>query len=125
MLQSPRYPPGDNITSVPAAPISYVKKKAGEPLTRRRPRTRPEEIPFKEESKVTDSPHIGDVSPEYVAYRLLLDIARVEKKALTASASCQMADRKWILGTYAECLLTVRSPRWTDDRRPVAESQHA
>ena len=55
---------------------------------------------------MTDSPHIGDNSPEYVAYRLLLDIARVEKKALTASASCQMADRKWILGTYAECLLT-------------------
>ncbi len=74
---------------------------------------------------MTDSPHIGDNSPEYVAYRLLLDIARVEKKALTASASCQMADRKWILGTYAECLLTVRSPKWADDRRPVAENQHA
>jgi len=53
---------------------------------------------------VTDLTHIGDNSPEYVAYRLLLDIARVAKKVLTASASCQMADRKWILGTYSECL---------------------
>ena len=74
---------------------------------------------------MSDLTHIGDNSPEYVTYRLLLDIARVEKKALTASASCHMADRKWILGTYAECLLTVRSPRLADDRRPVAESQHA
>ena len=30
---------------------------------------------------MTDGPlHIGDNSPEYVAYRLMLDIAKVEKK---------------------------------------------
>ena len=55
--------------------------------------------------------HIGDNSPEYVAYRLMLDIAKVEKKALTPSASCQIADRKWVLDTYAECLRIVRSPK--------------
>jgi hypothetical protein len=66
----------------------------------------------KEEMKMTDPAlHIGDNSPEYVAYRLMLDIAKVEKKALTPSASCQTADRKWVLDTYAECLRIVRSPQ--------------
>jgi hypothetical protein len=66
---------------------------------------------------MTDGPlHIGDNSPEYVAYRLMLDIAKVEKKALTPSASCQTADRKWVLDTYAECLRTVRSPKRTEDK---------
>jgi hypothetical protein len=66
----------------------------------------------KEEMKMTDAAlHIGDNSPEYVAYRLMLDIAKVEKKALTPSASCQTADRKWVLDTYAECLRIVRSPQ--------------
>jgi hypothetical protein len=48
---------------------------------------------------MTDTSLSSDNSPEYVAYRLMLDIARVEKKALGASASCQIADRKWILDT--------------------------
>jgi len=66
----------------------------------------------KKEMKMTDATlHIGDNSPEYVAYRLMLDIAKVEKKALTPSASCQTADRKWVLDTYAECLRIVRSPQ--------------
>jgi hypothetical protein len=61
---------------------------------------------------MTDAPlHICDNSPEYVAYRLMLDIAKIEKKALTPSASCQTADRKWVLETYAECLRIVRSPK--------------
>ena len=66
----------------------------------------------KEEMKMTDPAlHIGDNSPEYVAYRLMFDIAKVEKKALTPSASCQTADRRWVLDTYAECLRIVRSPQ--------------
>jgi hypothetical protein len=64
---------------------------------------------------MTDTSLSGDNSPEHVAYRLMLDIARVEKKALGASASCQIADRRWILDTYAECLRAVRSPK--ADRR--------
>jgi hypothetical protein len=60
---------------------------------------------------MTDTSLSGDNSPEYVAYRLMIDIARVEKKALGASASCQIADRKWILDTYAECLRAVRSTK--------------
>jgi len=45
--------------------------------------------------------HIGENSPEYVAYRLLREIARLEKG---------MGDRKKLLDTYAECLRTVRDP---------------
>jgi hypothetical protein len=64
---------------------------------------------------MTDTSLSGDNSAEYVAYRLMIDIARVEKKALGASASCQIADRRWILDTYAECLRAVRSTK--ADRR--------
>ncbi|MGF7053984.1 hypothetical protein GGC47_003172 [Bosea sp. OAE752] len=44
---------------------------------------------------------LGGDSPEEVAYKLLLDIAKNETGA---------KDRAWILNTYAECLLTVRHP---------------
>ena len=56
--------------------------------------------------------HIGENSPEQVAYRLLHEIAAVEAKSFsrTPSTSYQSADRKWILDTYAECLNAVRNP---------------
>jgi hypothetical protein len=53
--------------------------------------------------------HTGENSPEYVAYRLLVDIARTEGKPLSGPAAGK-ADRKWILDTYAECLSAVRIP---------------
>ena len=46
--------------------------------------------------------HTGGNTPEQVAYKLLHDIAAIEGKALP--------DRRWLLDTYAECLLTVRNP---------------
>jgi hypothetical protein len=46
--------------------------------------------------------HIGENSPEYVAYRLLKDIARVEDGS---------KDRKWILDTFAECLHAAKGYR--------------
>jgi hypothetical protein len=51
--------------------------------------------------------HIGENSPEQVAYKQMLEIANVERKTLHASAPSSgwtAADRKWILDTYAECL---------------------
>lgn len=60
---------------------------------------------------MADAPvvHIGENSPEMIAYRLLEHIANAEKKYLNN------ADRKWLLDTYAECLEAVRDPQL---RRP-------
>lgn len=46
--------------------------------------------------------HIGDNSPEYVAYKLMLDIVRIEGK--------ERHSKDEILNLYAECLHTVNSP---------------
>jgi len=55
--------------------------------------------------------HIGENSPEQVAYRLLQTIASNEKNSLFSSKpEGATADRKWLLDTYAECLTTVRTP---------------
>lgn len=52
--------------------------------------------------------HIGENSPEQVAYKLMELIGHAEKKGLHSSNFS--ADRKWILSTYAECLQTVKQP---------------
>jgi len=56
--------------------------------------------------------HIGENSPEQAAYRLMRDIANVEGKILASSESHpqKVANRQWILDTYAESLLAVRLP---------------
>jgi len=46
--------------------------------------------------------HMGQNSPEYVAYRLFQDVRIVEEPP--------KATKKWILDTYAECLNAVRQP---------------
>jgi hypothetical protein len=46
---------------------------------------------------------------EGIAYQLLLDIAKVEKKFTYAAIA--NADRKWILDTYVECLDAVTGKR--------------
>jgi hypothetical protein len=62
---------------------------------------------------MADAPvvHIGENSPEYVAYRLFQDIASVEGQKLFGHQSrATTPDRKWILMTYAQCLLAVKDP---------------
>lgn len=54
--------------------------------------------------------HMGENSPEYVAYQLLHIVAEAEKVSLSADENHDMPDRDWILSTYAQCLLAVRSP---------------
>ncbi len=54
--------------------------------------------------------HIGENSPEYVAYQLLTHIAAFEEKAAGRFAEIK-AERKWILDTYAECLEAVKDRR--------------
>ena len=61
--------------------------------------------------------HIGENSPEQIAYKLLETIASNEKKTLHWSVgSNATADRKWLLDTYAECLAAVSGKR----RGPIA-----
>jgi hypothetical protein len=48
--------------------------------------------------------HIGENSPEEVAYKLLRTIASNEGKTLSSNvADKATADRKWLLDAYAEC----------------------
>ena len=49
----------------------------------------------------------GGPSPEEVAFKLLYAVAWGENIDLDGWAK---ADRKWILDTYAECLLAVKNP---------------
>jgi hypothetical protein len=49
--------------------------------------------------------HIGENSPEEVALKLFHEIVSVEARTLGANLN-----RKWILDTYSECLMAVRSP---------------
>ncbi len=48
--------------------------------------------------------HIGENSPEQVAYKLLEEIAFAEGKSLRAGMTGQKADRAYILSTYWEVL---------------------
>jgi hypothetical protein len=57
--------------------------------------------------------HIGENSPEQVALKLVEVLSRLERKALYASndRDKDVADRKWLLDTYAECLTAVKGYR--------------
>lgn len=58
--------------------------------------------------------HIGENSPEYVAYKLMVDVMRLERKTTSTgdlSAGWSTAERKYLLDTYAECLLAARGYR--------------
>jgi hypothetical protein len=55
--------------------------------------------------------HIGENSPEQVAYKLVMAIAANEGKSLSNTpVSKAEADRVWLLDTYAECLQAVKQP---------------
>jgi hypothetical protein len=56
--------------------------------------------------------HIGENSPEHVAYKLLSSVAFAEGKSVFGLfASKDPADRKWILDSYAECLEATKGLR--------------
>jgi len=74
------------------------------------------------ERKLADSVEIhGSPSREEIAFKLLYAVAWGENIDLDAWAK---ADRKWILDTYAECLLAVKDPegRMAVAGRPKAGS---
>jgi hypothetical protein len=57
--------------------------------------------------------HIGENSPEQVAYKLMRDIAIAEKIYL--SGTSLNSNRDWIIRTYCQCLQAVRNPFVPDD----------
>jgi hypothetical protein len=57
--------------------------------------------------------HIGENSPEQVAYKMVRDVANIEGKELVAGYP-KSTDRKWYLDTFAECLKAVRGFRKID-----------
>lgn len=56
--------------------------------------------------------HLGENSPEQIAYRLMLHIADCEGISVTGldGDGFKPADRKWIMDTYAECIRMIRQP---------------
>lgn len=52
----------------------------------------------------------GSWTPEHIAYVLLMAIAKGEGKSLTGGSTGVAPDRKWLLDTFAECMLAVRDP---------------
>lgn len=52
--------------------------------------------------------HVGENSPEQVAYKLFLRIGLAEEKLNISGNPTPGTDRKWILETYAECLAFVK-----------------
>ena len=60
--------------------------------------------------------HIHSNSAEEVAFKLLKTIALIQGKAIHPLPQGSSAyDKKWLLDTYAECLLAVRSPQERDE----------
>ncbi|MEM9682079.1 MAG: hypothetical protein AAF942_02330 [Pseudomonadota bacterium] len=58
--------------------------------------------------------HFGEGSPEMIAYKLMLDIMKVENRTISSSATAgphTPADRHYLLNTYHECLMAVRGKR--------------
>jgi hypothetical protein len=53
---------------------------------------------------MADTPvvHVGENSPEEVAFKLMREIAMAENKSLRGAVAGDKPNRKWILDTYAE-----------------------
>lgn len=56
--------------------------------------------------------HIGENSPEEVAFKLLRQVAAIEKTSMYGGpGGSEPKNRKWLLDTYAECLEAVKGGR--------------
>ncbi len=58
--------------------------------------------------------NIGEGTAEAIAYRLMLDVMRVENRTMSSGAMAGAhtpADRHYLLNTYHECLMAVRGKR--------------
>ena len=57
--------------------------------------------------------HIGENSPEQVAYKLMRHIASAEK--INLDGINVTSSRQWIIRTYCQCLMATRMPNYPDD----------
>jgi hypothetical protein len=57
--------------------------------------------------------HIGENSPQQVAYKLMKDIAQSEGFYLGQTTI--RPDREWIIKTYCSCLMAVTQPGYPKD----------
>ena len=58
--------------------------------------------------------HIGENSPEEVAFRLMNIIMNVENRDPFGHGKAPV-DREWVLRTYAQCMRAVRLPHAIND----------
>jgi hypothetical protein len=63
--------------------------------------------------------HIAENSPEEVAFKLLYEIAEAEGMQMRLAGGTKKPDRQWILDTYAECIMAVRTPIVHASSRPA------
>jgi len=54
--------------------------------------------------------HIGENSPEEVAFRLYRIVGKCEGKLMSSGFAESGTDRQYILDTYSECLQAVKTP---------------
>jgi hypothetical protein len=54
--------------------------------------------------------HLGENSPEGVAFKLLYEIAEAEGMQMRHAGGSKKPDWQWILDTYAECIMAVKAP---------------
>jgi hypothetical protein len=59
----------------------------------------------------TPASHIGENSPEQIAYKLFEEVARAEDHSTKSIPGSTKPDREWILDTYAECLTAAKGFR--------------
>lgn len=59
---------------------------------------------------MADATHlsIGENTPDYIAYRLMRDIAQAEGRSFVPNAT-NPVDRVWILQTFAQCAAVVKN----------------
>lgn len=57
--------------------------------------------------------HFAENSPEHVAYKLMGLIANAEKINLAGMGT--NSNREWILKTYMQCLMSVKTPEYPND----------
>ena len=58
--------------------------------------------------------HIGENSPEQVAYNLMSMIMNVENRDSFGHGKAPV-DREWVLRTYAQCIRAIRVPNMIND----------
>jgi hypothetical protein len=62
---------------------------------------------------MADAPvvHIGENSPENIAYKLMHDLMRAERRTFYHGTNDTVADRAYTIALYSECLAAVRGYR--------------